>query len=314
MNIKKTILLGMMGRAKRGFKKITRPAEGGLTLEQAIARVTPMREQTEFGGKLMQRVIGLADGVRQETLMLDGVKTFKATPEKPNDKAIIYIHGGAFFLGLMYIQKIFASYVAKATEATVFSIDYRLAPEHPFPAALDDCFAVYKDLLKQGFDPKKIIVMGDSAGGNMTLTLLLKLKLEKLPLPGAAIPLSPATDMNYSGESITTRADVDPVLGFDDPEILKYMLLRGHSSDDPLASPLKGDLKGLPPLMIMVGGLEILYSDSINFAEKAKAAGVDVTLDIEEDMFHVYPTFYGFLDEAKVALGKIALFIKMKTG
>lgn len=244
---------------------------------------------------------------------LGSVKVLKCTPAKPNGKAILYIHGGGWFLPLMYGQKVFAAQLAKATQTPVYAIEYRLAPEHPFPAALDDALEAYKELIGQGVNPNAITVIGDSAGGNLTLALLLKLKQQMLPLPGSTIALSPATDFNFTGESILSRAEIDPLLAVGDPRVLQQMYVREDSLDNPLISPLLGDLSGLPSLLILVGGREILYSDSINFAKKAKDSGVDVTLDVEEDMFHVYPIFYNALDEAKIALGKMALFIKNET-
>lgn len=283
------------------------------TVDKVIESTRSLRAHVDFSQKMGIFFRNPPQEIKQERHFKNGVRTLISTPPVPNDRVVLYIHGGAFVLGLMNIQVDFAAQLSKASDAIVWSVDYRLAPEDPFPAGLEDVFAVYTSMLSEGINPHKITLVGESAGGNLLLGLLLKIKQEKLPLPGAAIPISALTDFNMTGESYETRENLDPMLPVDRKKSIHFSYLRGESPDNPLASPLLGDLAGLPPLFIMVGGREILYSDSINLAEKAKEAGVDVTLNVDERMFHAYPLFYNTFDEAKLAIGKISLFIQMKT-
>ncbi len=317
MEFKRKVLDGMLARGKAAQKRrAASTADGPVTLEGMTKVAGEMRKGMKFLESVVMMMTAVPLDVKHEKIVKVGVNVDQFIPQKPNDKAILYIHGGGWVVGQSRVYLNFCAQLARTTNAKVFAVDYRLAPEHPFPAGLDDVFAVYQALIKDGFDPKKIVVMGDSAGGNLTLALIHKLKDEKQPLPGAAIPLSALTDFNQSTESYVKRAEIDPMLGASSPrskEGLHLAYLRGTSPDHHLASPLLGDLKGFPPLLIMVGGREVLHDDSVLFYEKAKKAGVDATLDVEEDMFHVYPVFHDIMDEAKVALGKIALFIQMKT-
>lgn len=283
------------------------------TVEKAIEKAKSLRAQVDLSETMGFFFRNTPQEISQEKQLKNGVRTIVSTPQLPNDRVVLYVHGGAFVLGLMAIQIDFAAQLSKASHAIVWSVDYRLAPEDPFPAGLEDVFAVYTSMLTEGINPNKITLVGESAGGNLLLGLLLKIKQENIPLPGAAVPISALTDFNMTGESYDTREHLDPILPVDRKKTIHFSYLRGESPDNPLASPLLGDLAGLPPLFIMVGGREILHSDSINFAEKAKRAGVDVTLDVDEKMFHAYPLFYNTFDEAKLAIGKIALFIQMKT-
>jgi epsilon-lactone hydrolase len=315
MGFKSKILYKMMLMGKENFQK----AVDGFnvsdhTLEKDIARANAVRESSHHFDRIVSLMSTPPEDVTLAPTMKNGVKTVLATPKGHNDQAILYIHGGAWIIGMSNIHKMFCAHVAKTTQAPVWVVDYRLSPEYPFPAGLDDCFAVYQAMLQEGLAPNKITIMGESAGGNLVLALLLKIKQENLPMPGAAIPLSPITDLNMEADSYTRKGKADPVLAHDYHKSIHFTYLRGASPDNPLVSPLFGDLKGLPPILIIVGEQEILLDDSINFAERAKQAGVDVTLDVHEELFHVYPLFYDILDDAKVALGKIALFIQMKTG
>lgn len=283
------------------------------TVDKAIESARTLRAQFDFSQNLGLFFRNPPQEIKQEKHLKNGVRTLISIPPAPNDRVVLYVHGGAFVLGLMNIQMDFAAQLSKASHAIVWSVDYRLAPEYPFPAGLEDVFEVYRAMLSEGINPNKITLVGESAGGNLLLGLLLKIKQEKVPPPGAAVPISALTDFNMTGESYQTREHLDPMLPVDRKKTVHFSYLRGESPDNPLASPLLGDLTGLPPLFIMVGGREILHSDSINFAEKAKQAGVDVTLDVDETMFHAYPLFYNTFDEAKLAIGKISLFIQMKT-
>jgi acetyl esterase/lipase len=192
----------------------------------------------------------------------------------------------------------------------VLSVDYRLAPEHPYPASLEDCTAAYKWLLSTGIAPKNIVIAGDSAGGNLTLTTLIKLRDYGTPLPVGAVCLSPPTDM-VAEESFFENAETDPVLA--DVGLFWWIpaYLAGAGANDPLVSPVRADLRGLPPLLIHVSTCEMLYSDSKRFAERADAAGVAVTLEIWNDMPHVWHAFGSHnLTESKEAIAKIGEFVR----
>jgi monoterpene epsilon-lactone hydrolase len=200
--------------------------------------------------------------------------------------------------------------LAKATNAVIYAIDYRVAPEHPFPAAVDDALAGYTGLLEEGIDPRNIFVMGDSAGGTLTLSLILMLRDMGLPLPAGSITLSPATAPVSSVESFHEREALD--LMFTQEE-LNHIYTPAYVSaehyDSPYQHPLFGDYEGLPPMLIFVGGREMLYDHSVLVAQKARLAGVDVTLDIHDEMIHAYPVLYDLYDEAKTAMEKVVVFV-----
>lgn len=314
MNIKKSILELLMRSGKRKFGKAAADYDAAThTLEKDLVRANEVRSVFHIFSNIVSFMSIFPKKVREVAGEKGGVLTVMMVPEQRTDKIILYAHGGGFFFPLEKFEIVFAAHVAEATQTSVCIPHYRLAPEYPFPAGLDDVFSVYKALLKDQYNPKKIVILGDSAGGNLALSLMLKIKQAGLPQPGAAILLSPFLDLNMDSETWRTKADVDPAIPIDKNKSFYFTYLRGESPNNPFASPILGDFKGLPPIMIQVGGREVLLNDSLELAKRAKTAGVDVTLDVNEDMFHVYP-LYTFLDEAKVALGKIALFIKMKLG
>jgi acetyl esterase/lipase len=253
-----------------------------------------------------QRVV--ADGVPCEWLLAKG-----ADP----GRRLLYLHGGGWTAGSLDSHRPLSARIAAATGCAVLAVDYRLAPEHPFPAGLDDCVAAYDWLRAHGpagaAPARSVFVAGDSAGGNLTLALLLALKQRGLPLPNAAIPISPATDFLATGDSYRTRAAVDPVLtdGPDAIRVLSAIYLQGRAKpEEPLVSPLYGDFRGLPPLLLHVGDAEVLLDDSTRVAEKARAAGVDVTLEVWPEMPHVWHAFAPFLPEASQAIERIGAFVR----
>jgi acetyl esterase/lipase len=249
-----------------------------------------------------------ADGVPCEWLLAPG-----ASP----DHRLLYIHGGGWTAGGLDSHRPLSARISAASGCAVLAVDYRLAPEHPFPAGLDDCLAAYRWLRDHGPDgaapARRVFVAGDSAGGNLTLALLLALKQRGLPLPNAAVPISPATDFLGSADSYRTRAARDPILtmGPEGIRLLAQVYLQGRSTpEDPLVSPLYGDFAGLPPLLFHVGDAEVLLDDSTRAAEKARAAGVDVTLAVYPDMPHVWHAFAPFLPEATRAIEEIGAFVR----
>jgi epsilon-lactone hydrolase len=232
----------------------------------------------------------------------------------PN-RRILYIHGGSWISGSPAGYRAFLSRVSQATGAVVLAVDYRLAPEHPFPAGLEDCTQAYQWMRENGPDGKRSILsaylMGDSAGGNLALATLLKVKDAKLPLPAAVIAISPATDFTAGSPSLVSRASMDPIIN---PEILPALIpiyLGKHTEPtDPYVSPLFGDYSGMPPLLLQVGDAEVLLDDSTRLAKHATAQGCDVTLEIWDGMPHVFQGFAPFLPEASEAIDKIGDFIR----
>ena len=229
--------------------------------------------------------------------------------DAPADKVILYIHGGAWFMGSTSSHRMLVSQLAYAVGIRALSINYRLAPEHPFPAGLDDCRTAYHWLLAQGYSPDKMIVAADSAGGNLALALLLALRDAGEPLPAGAVGLSAATDLAATGASRKTRVSVDPYFGDMGLNSIIPDYIGEHDPYEPLISPLFADLAELPPLLLHVGDYEILLDDTVSFGKKAVEAGVDAQTVVWPEMFHVFQTFAPFLPEARQAIRQIAAFI-----
>ena len=250
--------------------------------------------------------------VRIQPISVEGVPAEWLLPKGCNtDRVIIYLHGGSFHAGSLRTHRGLAARIGVNSNSSVLSLDYRLAPENPFPAAIEDVVSVYRWLLEiQGFDPKKIIISGDSAGGGLTLASLLKLKEESLPLPAAGICLSPVTDFAITGESIKTKAKEEIMLTENEMKQSFEIYAKGQNAKHPLISPLYADLSGLPPLLIQTGTAEILLDDSTRFAQKAINQSVTVDLDLWEGMFHVFQIFGNLIPESKKALKKIGEFAK----
>ncbi|HUE39333.1 MAG TPA: alpha/beta hydrolase [Candidatus Binatia bacterium] len=253
-------------------------------------------------------------GAKSEKVDAGGVKAEWITaPGAAADRVILYFHGGGYVLGSIHSHRDMCERLSRAAQARVLALDYRLAPEHPFPAPVEDARAAYRWLLKQGLSPKRIAFAGDSAGGGLTFAALLALKQHGDPMPACAAPLSPWVDLEGLGESMTTRSAMDPMV--QKPMILQMAqtYLGGASARDPLAAPLYGDLAGLPPLLIQVGARETLHDDAVRMAQKAKKAGVEVELDVWEGQIHVWQIFANRLDEGEKAIQKIGAFAHKHT-
>ena len=227
--------------------------------------------------------------------------------------ALLYLHGGAFALGSIGIFREWVARLARATSTPALLIDYRLAPEHPYPAALEDATAAYLWLLREGIAPSEIILAGDSAGGGLALSTLVGLRDAGRPLPAGAVCISPWTDLALTGSSIQDKACVDPILTPGGLETYAGYYAGTVKRTDPLLSPLYADWQGLPPLLIQVGSEEILLDDAVRTAAKARAAGVDVKLETWEGMFHVFHML-AFLPETTRALASIAGFVSQRLG
>ncbi len=231
------------------------------------------------------------------------------------DRVIMYVHGGGYVGGSPKTHERLVSHLAKATGCRALNVDYRLAPEHPHPAAVTDSTNAYRWLLAQGYKPEHIAISGDSAGGGLTLATLLSIKENGLPQPAAGVPLSPWTDMEGLGESMDSNAGNDLLIQKDALKGTAAQFLgEGTHPRDPLAAPLYGDYRGIAPLYIQVGGDETLLDDSTRVAERARAAGCDVTIDVFPEMQHVFQASVGNIPEATDAVQRIGVYLKQKLG
>ena len=252
-----------------------------------------------------------AKGVQVEQSQLAGIDVDWLRPKGAReDKVLFYLHGGAYVLGSRRTHRQLVSHMAREAGVTAVVPEYRLAPEHPFPAAIDDAVAVYRALLEGGYKPENIVISGDSAGGGLSVATLLALRHAGDPLPSAAVLLSPFLDVTASGESATTRAEQDPWFDVSDMAVVaRYYCADESKWRDPLISPVFANVSGLPPMLIQVGDDEILLNDSTRLAEKLEAAGIDVELEIWPDMWHVFQMFIGKMPESRKAVEKIGMYI-----
>ncbi|MFB7599135.1 alpha/beta hydrolase [Streptomyces sp. NPDC056160] len=252
----------------------------------------------------------LPDDVRTRTTELGTVPAVEVrVGATASAGTVLYFHGGAYALGSAAASVGLVSEIARRTAVTILSVDYRLAPEHPFPAAVDDALAAYRALLDRGVPADSIAVIGESAGGGLALALLLAIREAGLPQPSSATVLSPWADLTQSGSTMDTRADADPVLTRRALRTRAADYLAGADPHSPPASPLHADLCGLPPLLIQAGGREILLDDALRLAARAAHADVPVTLRTFPGAPHVFQGFAPVVDEAAQALDQVAAFI-----
>ena len=235
-------------------------------------------------------------------------------PGAATDAVILCLHGGGYTMGSSKATHVVASFLSAASGCRVLCIDYRLAPEYPFPAALEDTIAAYGWLLEQGISHDRIILVGFSAGGGLALSALVSLRDAQVALPAAGVLISPWTDLAGTGESVKTQAEADPWLTDEMNRFHAALYANGKDLRQPLISPLYADMHGLPPLLIHVGSDEIMLDDSKRVAERAKSAGVEVTLEVWEGLWHVFHAFAYRLAEGKQAIDKIGQFIRKKLG
>jgi epsilon-lactone hydrolase len=249
-------------------------------------------------------------GVRREAFNADGIDGERTRFGDIADTAMLYLHGGAYAVGTARLFRELAWRLARACRASVCTPEYRLAPESPFPAALDDAVRSWEWLCRQGFDPGRIVVAGDSAGGGLALALCLRLRERKQPLPGALVCLSPWTDLTGSGESLRTHADSD---AFIVPHLLPSvaaLYAAGEDPRNPLISPLFADLGGLPPMRVHASRSEALFSDSARLVDRARQAGVEVGFRTWDGLPHVFHQFARILPEAREAIDDIGAFVR----
>ena len=257
----------------------------------------------------------VAEDVRYEPVDAGGVPgEWIAAPGAEPERVIYYLHGGGYVMGSISTHRELISRLSRAARARALAIDYRLAPEHPFPAAVEDATTAYRWLLSTGVDAAQTVIAGDSAGGGLTVATLVALRDAGEPLPAAAVCLSPWVDLEGLGESMTTKAAVDPMVSRDGLDKIARAYLGDADPRTPLAAPLHADLTGLPPLLIHVGTAETLLDDAIRLAERAKSAGVKVVLEPWDDMIHVWQLFASMLPEGQQAIDRIGEFIRERTG
>lgn len=272
--------------------------------------ITAFREMAEkANARLADK---MPPGVEILPFLIDGMKAEWLIPDcAGQEKVILYCIGGGYVSGSCNDHRQMVAKVAKATGAALLMFEHRNAPEDPYPAALEDSLKAYNWLLEQGTSPGNILIMGESAGGGLCLASLLAIRDRNLPLPAAAVALSPWTDLKLTGASYQTKKKVCI-----SPEGMNVVCSKyyfgDHDPEDPYISPLYGDLHGLPPVFISVGEYETMLDDSVRFAEKAGKAGVDLTLRIGERMVHCYPLLAPMFPEATEAMNEISTFIRLR--
>jgi len=258
--------------------------------------------------------LGGAPKAKVEKVDAGGVPAaWVSAPNIDAKRTILYLHGGGYVIGSIDTHLRLAFDLSAAASARVLLIDYRLAPEHPYPAAVDDAAAAWQWLLKQDCDPGRAAIAGDSAGGGLTIATLVNLRDRGLALPACAVGISPWVDLEGIGDSMTTRAALDPMVQKDALVWLAGLYLKGADPRTPLAAPLYADLKGLPPILVQVGTAETLYDDAIRLTEKLHRAGVPVKLSVWPNMIHVWPLFAPHLSEGRDACAEIGAFIRART-
>ena len=273
----------------------------------SIGSVEDWRERELKGSEAQVVTAGItvtaADvgGVRSEWLC--------ASP-RPSARTVLYLHGGGYVVGNCATHRALVARLAIAAQARALLPEYRLAPEHPFPAAVEDAVATYDALLELGVDPSMLTVAGDSAGAGLCAALLQSLRDARKPLPALAVLICPWLDLTLSGDSYHSRAELDPIDRLPALRCMARHYVGDGDASNPLASPLFGDPRGLPPLLIQVGDHETLLDDSCRFAAKAKAAGVDVELEVWPQMWHVWHAAAPALPEANLAISRIGEYVR----
>lgn len=270
--------------------------------------IADFRAQVETTPGLFGR---LPDQIEVTPVTIDTIYAEWIRPTQgAKDTVILYFHGGGYVSGTCQAHRTHVAKVVQGSGIGALLFAYRLAPEHPFPAAVEDSVAAYRWLLTQGISPARISFMGDSAGGGLCLATLLALKDQGIALPAAAVALSPWTDLKCTGESYRTKLAADPLTPTESWTVFSHYYVQDSDPGNPWISPLYGALDGLPPLLIYVGENEVLYDDSTRFATKAEDAGVAVTLRVGEGLFHCYPICAPLFPEATQAMEEISTFIQ----
>lgn len=262
------------------------------------------------------------DGMASEVAADVDVKTVDAggvpcelhtPPGADTQRIIMYVHGGGYVIGSLNSHRAVVAELARAAGCQALAVDYRLAPEHVYPAAVDDSICAYLWLLSNGYAADKIVIAGDSAGGGLTVGILLALREGKHAMPAAGVCISPWIDLEATGESYQSRKDIDPMVSYDLIAPMGKVYIGDGDIKSPTASPIHADLTGLPPLLIQVGSAETLFSDADTLAKNAKAAGVEATFEEWPNMIHVWHLFFQQLADGRKAISRIGEFVKEKT-
>jgi epsilon-lactone hydrolase len=274
---------------------------------RAVTSIAEVRRRLAWQSRFVPRP---PRGTETVATTIGGVTADRiATPAPRPDRHILYLHGGSYLVGFPALYRDLTWRLATLARARVTCIDYRLAPEHPFPAALDDAVAAYLGLLAEGAAPRHMALMGDSAGGGLVFALLLRLRDEGKPLPAAAVAMSPWTDLALTGESLTANAAIDPMIPVERSQEAADLYLAGADPRHPYASPLYGDARGLPATLIMVGSDDTLLDDAVRMAERLRMAGCAVELDVWPRMWHVWHMLARVMPEARAAVERMGKFV-----
>jgi len=286
-------------------------------MEMIRARGEEVRTTIEDHRLSYERIMAqmpMDDDISTERVGAGGVPAeWIVAPEAQDGRVMLYLHGGGYAFGSMRTHRVMLAHISRAATARVLGLDYRLAPECPFPAPAADSIAAYRWLLNNGANPQKIVIGGDSAGGGLMVALLVALRYLGEPMPAAGVGISAWTDMEATGQSFIDNAEVDPSVNRDRILNIAKIYMAGKDLKAPLASPIHADLTGLPPLLLQVGSIETLLDDTNELAKRAKAAGVQVEVDVWDDMPHVWHHFAPILPEARQAIGRIGEFMKKHT-
>ncbi|MGE3539689.1 MAG: alpha/beta hydrolase [Candidatus Tectimicrobiota bacterium] len=268
-------------------------------------------EECRTGFHTLAAKFPLAADVAEQRLDVEGLPAaWISAPGADPNRIILYLHGGGYVIGSIDTHRALAGRLSLAAAGRVLLIDYRLAPEHPYPAAVEDALTAYRWLLRHHAPPTQIAIAGDSAGGGLTIATLVALRAAGLPLPAAGVCLSPWIDLEGLGESMRTKASLDPMVQHAGLRWFAGLYLGNADPRTPLAAPLYADLTGLPPLLVQVGTAETLLDDSARLVDRARMAGVDVTYEVWEDMIHVWHLFAAILPEGAQAIEQIGQYIQ----
>ena len=282
-------------------------------LEMIRVRSAEVRKTTDDDRLSYERIMStlpLDDDIETERVGVNGIPAeWIIAPESQENRVILYLHGGGYLFGSARTHRVMLAHMARAANARVLALDYRLAPEIPFPAPVEDSVSAYRWLLAEGISAKKMVIGGDSAGGGLAVAALVALRAVGEPMPAAGVCISAWTDMESTGQSHTTNAESDPSVSKERLLKIAKVYLDGKEPTAPLASPIHADLTGLPPLLLQVGSIEVLLDDSTLLKSRAKAAGVSVEMEVWDDMPHVWHHYAPILPEARKAIGRIGEFV-----
>lgn len=292
--------------------------ELNAVLDMIRVRSQEVRKTTDDDRLSYERIMSvlpLDDDIETVRVGVNGIPAeWISAPESEDHRVVLYLHGGGYLFGSTRTHRVMLAHLARAAKAQVLALDYRLAPEIPFPAPVEDAVSAYQWLLAKGIAPKNIVIGGDSAGGGLVVAALVALRGVGEPMPAAGVCISPWSDMESTGKSMITNAESDPSVSKERLLKIAAVYLDGKDPQAPLASPIHADLTGLPPLLLQVGGIEVLLDDSTMLKERAEKVGVSVEMEVWDDMPHVWHHYAPILPEARKAIGKIGEFVQEHTG